>query len=235
MPRLLHVSDTHLCGVGATTAHPDIDAADRLARAVAAVADEGPFDAVVITGDICDDGSVEAARTVHEIVSRCAPVVLGVPGNHDRGKSVREVFGAAEAWLDGWRIIGADTQVEGAVAGIADAAIAQVDELDDHPTVLLMHHPLRSPSTHPWFTLGGGDLLAERVERHSGPLVVLSGHTHEAFETWLGTAYLLGAPSTYYGLVHTGDTWTYAPERTGVRVVDLGADGLVSTHVVPVG
>ncbi len=230
--RLLHVSDTHLTAPGVATSHPELDPAAHLDAALAAAADHGPFDAVVVTGDICDDGSVAAAQAVLDRVRPLAPVVLGVPGNHDLGESVHEVFGMPSAQLGAWRLVGVPTQVEGEVAGVADAALAEVDELDDQPTVLLMHHPLRSRSTHAWFSLARGELLAERVERHRAPLVILSGHTHEAFEGQLGTAHLLGAPSTFYGIAHSGDTWALAPLTAGVRVVGLGEDGSVSSTVV---
>ena len=95
-----------------------------------------------------------------------------------------------------------------------------------------MHHPLLSRSTHPWFTLGNAEALAGVVQRHAGPLVLLSGHTHEAFDARLGEAYLYGAPSTYYGIVHEGDTWSYAPDVIGARIVELAADGRVSSTLV---
>ena len=232
MPRLLHLSDTHLAAPGAPSAHPELDAAARLREVIAAVMCQGPFDAVVLTGDICDDGSAQGAAAVHEIVSHCAPIVLGVPGNHDLSARVREAFGRAQAWLEDWRILGVETQVEGEVAGVAEDAVAEIDELDDFPTVVLMHHPLLSRSTHPWFTLGNAEALAGVVQRHAGPLVLLSGHTHEAFDARLGEAYLYGAPSTYYGIVHEGDTWSYAPDVIGARIVELAADGRVSSTLV---
>jgi predicted phosphodiesterase len=184
-----------------------LDAATRLREVIVAALRQGPFDAVLLTGDICDDGSAQGAAAVHEIVSHCAPIVLGVPGNHDLSAPVRETFGRAQAWLEGWRILGVETQVEGEV-------------------------PLLSRSTHPWFTLGNAEALAGVVQRHAGPLVLLSGHTHEAFDARLGEAYLYGAPSTYYGIVHEGDTWSYAPDVIGARIVELAADGRVSSTLV---
>ena len=76
------------------------------------------------------------------------------------------------------------------------------------------------------------EALAGVVQRHVGPLVLLSGHTHEAFDARLGEAYLYGAPSTYYGIVHEGDTWSYAPDVIGARIVELAADGRVSSTLV---
>jgi 3',5'-cyclic-AMP phosphodiesterase len=219
--RLLHLSDTHLHAPGASTLHPEVDVRGRLSQVLDRVRAYGPFDAVVVTGDVCDDGSDVGARAVREAIGDLAPVVLAVPGNHDLPGPVREAFGTARAEVGPWLLLGVETQVEGEVAGVGDAVAPALAGIGERPAVLLMHHPLVSRSRHEWFTLGRAEAALSAVERHRAPLVVLSGHTHERFEGRLGTAYLLGAPSTYYTIRHDGGSFEFALAEFGAAVVTL--------------
>jgi len=233
---LLHLSDTHLHGPGAVPEFADVDPAQRLQQVLSMVAAHGPFDVVVLTGDVCDDGSPEAARAARDLVAPIASAVFAVPGNHDRADVIADVFGKAEAELGHWQMVGVATNVPGQVAGTAAPVVAALDALDTtrphRPAVVLAHHPLRSPSTHEWFTLPDGAVLEQRLLQRAGPTVVLSGHTHQPYETSVGAAQLLGAPSTFYGLQHAGQGWTVDFDLTGARIIDLHPDGTISAHIV---
>lgn len=231
MARLLHLSDTHLLGPGSESKHPEIDSRARLATVLDAANAAGPFDAVVLTGDIADDGSREAVLCARELLRPVAPMVMAVPGNHDSTDVVAEVFGTEVVRVGGWEILGAATNMPGEVAGQGRPVIDLMPSCDG-PTAILMHHPVRSRSTHPWFTLGDAGELERRLVEHRTPLVLLSGHTHEAFDDVVGPARLLGAPSTFYGIAHDGERWEPHGAPTGALVVELADDGTSETHLV---
>lgn len=235
--RLLHVSDTHLHAPGATTFHPEIDSAARLDLVLHAAQSQGPFDAIVLTGDICDDGSVMGAEAVRERLTAAYPrvPVLAVPGNHDLTPSVETVFGPCPAMLGGWRVVPAATNEPGRTegsAGPAAAALDAVDPADPTPVLMLFHHPLRSRSSHEWFVLRDKELLEESLARRSGPVVVLTGHTHQAFQLLQGQVHHIGAPSTYYPIEHDGPQWQFADEGTGALVIDLSDTAVESVTLV---
>jgi 3',5'-cyclic-AMP phosphodiesterase len=231
--RVLHLSDTHLHAPGASTLHPQIDTRARLVEVLDRVRAYGPFDAVVVTGDVCDDGSEVGARAVRDLVQGLAPVVLAVPGNHDLAEPVRTVFGEPVAEVGEWLFVGIETQVEGEVAGVGDGVAPALAEIGHRPAVLLMHHPLESRSTHEWFTLAGRDAAVAAVERHTAPLVVLSGHTHEAHAARCGTAHLFGAPATYYSIRHHGGDFEPVLAQYGASVLTLhGVTSQPSVEVV---
>ncbi|MBK9475461.1 MAG: metallophosphoesterase [Tetrasphaera sp.] len=231
---LLHVSDTHLARQGAPVSHPELPAPqDRLARVLEVAAPRGPFDAVLLTGDICDDGSTEAAAAVRRLIEASAPgvPVVAVPGNHDHTESVLSVFGPAPTTLGPWQVVTAATNLPMTVEGHAGPVVAALAEVDPaRPTLVLMHHPLRSRSTHEWFLLRERHLLTDALTRHTAPVVLATGHTHEAFEAVDGLVTHLGAPSTYYAIVHTGDTWAPAAvgTGTGARLIRLSSDTVAS-------
>lgn len=235
--RLLHLSDTHLHAQDAQTHHPDIDAAGRLLTVLDAAAAHGPFDAIALTGDICDDGSREGAEAVRAALTTAYPgvPVLAAPGNHDLTDVVTDVFGMPPAHLGDWRVVVAATnvphQIEGEAGPVVEA-LAALDPSDTSPVLLLQHHPMLSNSTHDWFVLREGERLAAAFGAVRQPVVVLTGHTHEAFESREGLVHHLGAPSTYYAIAHDGEEWMFVADGTGARVIELGADGRATSSLV---
>jgi Icc protein len=215
--RLLHLSDTH----AGATAHGDPLA--RLERVLAAVAADGFVpDLIVLSGDIADAGADVDVQAVLTRLAGSAPV-LAVPGNHDDPATVP---GPRELRLGPWRVLGLDTTIPDEIAG-------QIDEVPgiDGPTVLVMHHPLRSRSKHPWFVTRGADVAVAVLAAAVHPVIVLSGHTHEAYQGETGSLRVWGAPACYYAITHAGDSWTDGG-ATGVRLVELADDGTATTRVL---
>jgi Icc protein len=225
MRRILHLSDTHFGGQ-----NPDVPAEPeaRLRAVLAATSQRGPFDAVVVSGDVCDAGSEADAVAVRALLVGVAPVVVAVPGNHDESAVVTSAFGEASATLGDWLVVGVATNVPGQVPGdgrpLADAISRLEQEAPHRPAIVIHHHPVHSRSTHEWFTLDSRGSALEALARRSAPLLMLSGHTHEAFETRVGPVHFIGAPSTYYGLAHRDERWGLSVATTGAVVIDVRED-----------
>lgn len=144
MARILHLSDTHVSATG-----PDMDGVDGVAALERILLDARhvpDVDAVVVTGDIADDGSAAGCAAVRERVGAFA-ATRGVPhvytsGNHDARAPFREVLGtghlegdgtdrgevlvpdtdlcAAQSQVGGLRIITLDSLVPGSTHGFLD-------------------------------------------------------------------------------------------------------------------
>lgn len=231
--RVLHISDTHFTAPGGVSEHPEIDASARLEAVLAAVAAEDVTpDLVVHTGDLADDASGHAVEAVHARLAAIGPVVA-VPGNHDDPAAVRDVCGPPVARLGPWRVVGIDTVIPGRVEGHGGELAGAVADLDG-PTLVLMHHPIRSHSTHHWFRLEHAPGLEASLAAAGRPVVVLSGHTHEVYDASLagGRVRLLGGPGVFYALRHRGEAWTFMPTGTGAQLLELHADGGVTVQRV---
>lgn len=226
MFRLLHLSDTHLRAPGVDGEPFGIAPSPRLETVLRAVVDTGfAPDLIVHTGDIADDESAHAVTRVHDRLSTIAPTIA-VPGNHDDPVAVRRVFGPPEAQAGPWRVVGVDTCIPGKVEGRSPDVPALVRGADG-PTILLMHHPIRSTSLHPWFRVGGGRQAEAALEGSPHPWIVLSGHTHEVYEERIGAeghVRLWGGPATFYALRHRDDTWQMTAGGTGARLIELDDD-----------
>ena len=142
------------------------------------------------------------------IVGALSPAVLAVAGNHDDPDNVHAVFGSTDTVdLGVWRVLGVESVIPGQDHGAVDvdALIRRLDQLDDRPTVLAIHHPPRSPSTNAMFQLIGADEMLAALRDRPHVRAVVSGHLHEAFERREGDLQLWGGPSAYYAIEHTGD------------------------------
>ena len=223
MATVLQISDTHLRSEPNTPAHRDPDAA--LAATIDAVRNVNA-DLLLLTGDLSDDGSLPALQRLKSVVTVLSPAILATAGNHDDSDNVRAVFGTTDTVdLGAWRVLGVDSVIQGQDHGSVDvdALTRRLDQLDARPTVLGIHHPPRSPSTNPMFQLLGADDMLAALRDRPHVRAVVSGHLHEVFDRRDGDLQLLGAPSSYYAIVHTGDQY------------DLVADGLVGAQVMTLG
>jgi Icc protein len=167
--RIIHLSDTHLERTDAPNKH-GVNATDSLRLMLAELRHQRDVDAIVVTGDIANDGAVEAYTAVRELVGEFAlrhgAPVFYTTGNHDEREAFGKVLGSGHLAADGTdravspvesactavstvgghRFVTLDSLVPGKVHG--HLSRAQLDWLQDelrtpaeHGTVLAFHHP----------------------------------------------------------------------------------------------
>ncbi|MGX6450148.1 metallophosphoesterase, partial [Patulibacter sp. S7RM1-6] len=186
---ILQLSDPHL-----TAAASGAD--ERLALALDAIRASGVRpDALLLSGDLTDDGSAEGYARLREAVDPVAAAlgapVIALPGNHDLTAPFREALldgGPVDRVVDlaGLRVVVLDTNVPGAAHGVLrDEQLAWLEdrlaEPAPHGTVLALHHP-PIPTPHPLMArlaLRRPERLAAVVRgRDVGQIVC--GHAHAA-------------------------------------------------------
>lgn len=196
---LCQISDTHI-KAGGRLAYGVVDTARMLARCVEQVLalPQRP-DAVLMTGDLVDDGRGEAYLLLRELLAPLAMPLYLLPGNHDDRDALRAAF-PDHRYLRQWapfvqyaieghplRIVALDSVVPGAGGG--ELCAERLDWLartlaaePERPTVVALHHPP--------FVTGIGHMdrvalsaaamegLARVVARHPQIERVLAGHLH---------------------------------------------------------
>ncbi len=226
MATVLQISDTHLRAAPNTPVdhNPDVS----LKATIDAVSGIDA-DLVLLTGDLADDGSLAALHRVHDLVGVLSVPMLAVAGNHDDAGNVRTVFGTADAVEVGsWRVLAVESVIPGQEHGAVDVdeLTRRLDGVDERPTVIAIHHPPRSPSTHPWFRLIGAEPMLTTLRARPHVRAVVSGHLHEAFDRREGGLELCGSPSSYYAIEHTGGDFRLVDDGiVGAQVLTLGDDG----------
>ncbi|MCR8726239.1 phosphodiesterase [Frigidibacter sp. ROC022] len=214
MTAILQLSDTHVVPRGELVSGrlDTVAALSRLVERITDIRDQiGPVDALLVTGDLTDDGR---DKSYEQFKSLVAP--LGLPthvltGNHDAREPMRAAF--AETMPEfgplNWthrvgdvQMIGLDTLVEGQGAGrlgeeSLDFLRETLSQAAGAPVLLGLHHP-------PFFTgigfmdkigLTDRDALCEILSDYRGPLRILCGHIHRMMVSDLAGHVAISAPA----------------------------------------
>lgn len=216
MTTVLQISDTHLVRPGQLVSGR-LNTAASLEALVASVAADparfGAIDAVLMTGDLSDDGSAESYALFKSLVAPIDAPLYVIPGNHDLRAPMRAAFadqgGMPASGKLNWHerlgdidLIGLDTLIEGAGGGEIDAAT--LDFLEQalsasgtRPVLLALHHPPFHSGIAFMDRIGlsGIDALASVLSRFEADIRVVCGHIHSTMVASVGGKTALSAPS----------------------------------------
>jgi len=208
---LVQLSDLH---IGAT--EEKVDPLTRLEAVVRAVlALPNPVDAVLVSGDLSDNGSEESYRLARLALCRFKCPVHVLPGNHDDRTRLRQAFGLPGTGAEPinysvdvgpLRLVLLDSNVPGQDPGRfgprdlawLDATLAEEPE---RPTLLALHHTPLSTGLPGWDAINLDpaeiEALGGVVARNLQLRVIVGGHLHRIATADLAGCPVLSVPSTY--------------------------------------
>ncbi|MFI7425178.1 metallophosphoesterase [Nonomuraea sp. NPDC049684] len=253
---LIHLTDVHVVPEGPL--HGSADPVGALRAALAAVLASGTeVAAVVLSGDLADQGDLASYRLLEEAVGQAAralgAVVVTAMGNHDERAAFRAGLAGLNAaarpraadgpWdavtmAGGLRLVALDTSVPGRHHGeLDDDQLAWLADTLATPapdgSVLVLHHP-PIPSVLPLMD-GIGLREPERLARvlaGTDVRLVLAGHTHSASAgTLAGIPVWVGPGSAYAADTMPPAGRTRALPLQAFTRVDLGPSGALATLV----
>lgn len=244
--RLLHFTDSHLF------ADPEgclkgVNTADTLARVFALAGERDPgADALLLTGDLSEDGSRESYERLVDGVEQLGVSAFALSGNHDNRSAMMRAFirpgGSIRMDGDfvgaGWQVLMLDSVKNGEVGGALSKA--ELDRLDRllsirdglHALVCLHHQPVRMGSK--WIDaigLENGDELLRVIRRYPHVRTVLWGHVHQEFDEERDGVRLLSSPSTCVQFEPGAKTFSLEKKAPGYRWLELFPDGRIKTGV----
>jgi len=206
---VLQLSDLHLRA----------DPGDSLASLRAAVEAVGALtdrpDALIVSGDLSDDGSERSYEQAAELLAELRLPTHVLPGNHDDRAAMRKVFGLAgagdepidySAELGPLRLVALDSTLPGEErGGLSAATLSWLDgELalePSRPTLLALHHPpfVTALPAFDEICLSAVERsgLAAVLERHPQVRRVVCGHIHRTITAELAGRAVLAIPSTH--------------------------------------
>ena len=241
--RLVQITDCHLTADAPVDEWP-VDTEATLAAVIERVRAEAA-DALLATGDLSQDGSVESYRRVRALFGRLDVPVHCLPGNHDDPATLAETLAGDGVHVGrrlrhgDWQIVFLDSTVPGEDDGrLAAGELAALDAaLAEHPArhalVCLHHNPVVvGGAWRDLVTLANPDELFAMLDRHAGVRGVLWGHIHQAFDGARGGVKLMGTPSTCFQFV-PGDDGGLAigDDPPGYRRIELHADGAITSEL----
>ena len=250
MARFLHLSDLHVVPEGQLVSG-QLDTAGLLRVAIDTLIHRldaiGPVDAVIVSGDISDDGSAESYEIARRELERLGHRLLVVPGNHDDREAFRVGFSnlpeMRRTGLIDWVadigdtcVIGLDTLIEGKGGGVLrDESLALLSEAlagaGGRQILVALHHPPLRTGIRFMDTIGleNPDALRLVLDRHDAPVRVVAGHVHGVYHGLLGRHPVVTAPSccSAFALdLRVGASVGFMTGPTGCALIDTGAGGV---------
>lgn len=197
MTTILQLSDTHIVPRGEFCSGQldTTESLTRLVERITSIRDRiGPIDALLVTGDLTDDGSAESYARFKSLVAPLDLPTYVLTGNHDAREAMRAAFADTlpKIGLLNWtrrvadvQLIGLDTLIEGQGAGrLGDDGLAflkdALSQADGAPVLLGLHHPPFASGIAFMDKIGltDGDALRDILAGYHGPLRILCGHIH---------------------------------------------------------
>ncbi|MEB8385858.1 phosphodiesterase [Rhodobacteraceae bacterium KMM 6894] len=216
MTCVLQISDPHIVADGALVSGR-LETAAPLERLVMRLQDIlpriGPVDALLISGDVSDDGTPASYARFARIIAPLDLPTYVIPGNHDARDAMRDAFtddGYLPAtgrlnWhlpLGNVHLIGLDTLIEGAGGGTLDAATLAflgntLAALNGAPVLLALHHPPFATGIHFMDAIGldNADALQDILRGYRGEVRVVCGHIHSMMTVALPPHIALSSPA----------------------------------------
>ncbi|MGC9504007.1 phosphodiesterase [Baaleninema sp.] len=242
--KIAQITDTHL--------FPDPDAVMRgvapwhsLKAVLERVREENP-DVLLLTGDLANDGDLEAYDRLFDLVSPLQVPTYCIPGNHDRSDILqkhlnRSPFATTNAiTLDNWQVLLLDSTLENPKFGegcLSEETLTQLETAltaSNLPTAIaLHHHPVETGID--WLDtinlINSSDFLGI-LDRFDRVKLVLFGHVHLEIDRTRSGVRFYGTPSTCTQVLpepcHQSD------RHPGFRWLELYPDGTHHSRVVRV-
>jgi 3',5'-cyclic AMP phosphodiesterase CpdA len=215
---LAQISDLHFLPKGAL-AFGRVDVAGCLERAIDHLLALQPRpDAVLITGDLTNDGDAAVWTELRATLARLEAPIFPLPGNHDERELMRAAFADLGLFRAGGplcfatdlgplRLIGLDSLIPGDPAGrLGPEQLAWLDarlgEQPGKPALVALHHPpFRTGIDHmDAMRLEDGDALAAVIGRHVQVERVLCGHVHRSVQRRFAGTIAQIAPGTAHAV-----------------------------------
>jgi Icc protein len=225
---LAHISDTHFDGGPVSEAR-----AERVMAYLNGL--PGHLDAIVVTGDITDNGKPDEHAQAARVLRSHRPVFT-CPGNHDGYTPYPAPLNAAHE-LGGALLLLADSVVLGEPHGhFADATLDWLSArlaTADRPVLIGFHHP----PVRLWHDLIDGinlsapsqRELAALIDAHPRVAALLVGHAHTAATTTFAGRPVLVAPGVRSTLTLP---WAMPAEPTWADALDVDQPPGVAFHVL---
>jgi 3',5'-cyclic AMP phosphodiesterase CpdA len=184
----------------------------RLVLRICSIRDQiGPIDALLVSGDLSDDGSAESYARFKTLIAPLDLPTYIIPGNHDARGPMRNAFadqlpiGGPLNWtrqIGDIRLIGLDTLVEGQGLGTLSGESlsflqAALSEASNAPVLLALHHPPFPCGIGFMDDIGltNRDDLREVVGTYDGTMRIVCGHIHNMVVSDIASHVAISAPS----------------------------------------
>ena len=199
MTIVLQISDTHIAAHGRLVSNQldTVSAFESLVERISQIRSEiGEVDAIIVSGDLSDDGTVNSYKLFKKIIKTLDIPTFVIPGNHDSRSRLRDAF-SVDGYLPkvgklNWHVplvdfhlVGLDTLMEGMPGGELDTSTLaflsnKFKMLDGAPVLLALHHPPFKSGIQFMDEIGlqGVRHFHKVLKGYDGEVRIICGHIH---------------------------------------------------------
>ena len=238
--RIIHMSDLHLTKDGCPIW--ETDTMEHFNKSIEIIRGMKNIDAIIVTGDISDDGSIWTYQYADKVFSSLMIPTICCPGNHDSLKvmlkeykpSYYQVLPHAFV-IKGWKIItlnsvildDVDSNHNKARGFLSDASKKyMIQELDERlPTIIALHHPPIEPGG--WLNrklLDNRDDFNTIITKYTNARLVIYGHTHYFTDVQLGVTRYSSATSVGFAFDKELPKFQIADGFEGFSLIEIEND-----------
>ena len=200
--RIIHMSDLHLTKEGVPIW--DTNTMDHFNKSIEIIRGMKDIDAIVVTGDISNDGSEWTYRYADRLFSSLGIPTYCCPGNHDSLKVMLNEYKPSfyqvlppSCKIKGWKLVMLNSVVPAdedpdqnkARGFLSDESLDYViQELEEGlPTIIALHHPPLEPGG--WLNrrlLDNRETFNQIIQSYSNARLVIYGHIHYFTDVQIG-------------------------------------------------
>lgn len=232
--RIIHLSDLHLtndvCIWGTdTNAH--------FTYAIEKIKGLKDIDAVIISGDLSNDGSIESYMRLDRTLAALDLPVYCCPGNHDNLDIFFSEYNSHYykkdkiAAIDGWEFIFFNTVVEGMSRGFTkneDIALLKnrIQHLSNNIAIVLHHPPIEQSGWLNRKLLEDREAIVKMIGCSNNVKLVLYGHTHYHMVKTIDGVLYSSASSTGFAFNPTFPKFEIAVGQEAFSLISIENDNI---------
>ncbi|MGK2894509.1 metallophosphoesterase family protein [Klebsiella michiganensis] len=208
--KIIQISDTHICKEKNNVFFSQISMVN-LKKITDDIKKHKDISAVLITGDISQDGTIESYINSLELLGNINPPIYCIPGNHDNIENMCEAFSSSNiriisdaVEIDGWEFHYINTTIPGEDCGLIDdynlnLIRKKLSETTNNVVIVTHHHilPVGTQLVDECMVLNTDELLKVLDENKSVKLV-MCGHVHGDYKITRGHYCMETSPATCF-------------------------------------
>ena len=240
---LVHITDMHLYK-SKETLYREVNPFDSYKRVLSNIrkSNWNP-DALIVTGDISNDGSIESYNNAFNEFSSLKIPVLCIPGNHDIKENLISCLpkntSSRLQIVSNWVFIGLDTSLKSNPSGFLNSSElsklkARIEEHHKKNIIICLHHqPVLINSK--WIDeigLENKKEFFEVIKKYKNIKGIFFGHIHQEFNSNINHIGIYGTPSTCIQFKSGKKTFELDVLPPAYRRIELGRNGTINSKVV---
>ena len=227
MTKILHLSDLHIQNKGAVIW--DTNTKSNFVGAINCIKELNDIDAIVISGDMSNDGSLWSYQYVDKILAEVGIPTYCCPGNHDNLKlfyaGYKPKFYSTQELqkINDWTFILLNSAVEGMSRGMIDLENLKylLSQATGNIAIVLHHPPIEQEGWLNRKLLENRDEFNDIVFENHNVKLVLYGHTHYHTSQLFNNIIYSSAPSIGFAFNPTLPKFQIAKGEEGLTMITM--------------